>query len=359
MLQTKVKKGSYGTVTLREKTATKTFKNKFYIRELCFMQLCKKFPHICAVQSYDIGKKEIVMPRYQYDLEELSKILQLDERIYISQFIIEQMLNTLNCLHYNGIVHGDIKPANIFCNYDSETKKINCYLGDFSISRSKNFVEDYAGYGLLSPPENGILITKQSDIWMLGATIIKFITKTSLDGYEKSREGSLPFNYYYPNIILPNNIKQKLQELMKFDPLERLSFKHVNDLQVGEKISEILSECSDKNELEYEPITNQIINLVKLPPRILLYTNNTLEQINQEIREELFNTNSVDNIIKARRIKLYLTVDKLLPYIFDYIAQNDFLKQVNDQRYIKDIKLAFSKYNRNKNASNYLTEYFF
>jgi len=349
------KSGSFGNVILDENNATKIFTDDTYcVRESLYLTMCRKIPHICEIKSYDLLNKKIVMRRYQYDLTELSEFLPIHERIYISQFIMEQMLNTISCLHYNGIIHGDIKPANIFCNYDSETKKISCFLGDFSLSRTKKYSANYKGYGLISPPENGF-ISRQSDIWMLGASIICFITNELPKKYIKYNEGSLDFNQYFPNIILPKNIKNRLEQLLKFNAKERITFETCKNIKNKLKAIKIFSE---QCEIPFKDNLN-VNNIINLPARILKYENMSINQIIQETTRELLNSPECDNITKARRIKFYLRIDVFAVYIFDFIANNDFLKNMTDKRYIKDVKSAFTKYYKNKSAPKNLVDYFF
>ena len=105
----------------------------------------------------------------------------------ILQYIIIQILNGLQCLHAHGIIHHDIKPANILLKYDSEKdlKEMNFLkckfkLSDFGLSKYKKIQIEknermIGGSPLYMEPSLfdrnipvNIIENEKVDIWALG-----------------------------------------------------------------------------------------------------------------------------------------------------------------------------------------------
>lgn len=87
-------------------------------------------------------------------------------------WIAERILNALMYIHYNGIVHGDIKPQNIIVQPDSH----HVSMVDFGLSMIKPKTGmDAKGYTpRFAPPEEmaGNTLLPESDFYSLGMTLI-------------------------------------------------------------------------------------------------------------------------------------------------------------------------------------------
>lgn len=87
-------------------------------------------------------------------------------------WITERVLNVLMYLHYNGVVHGDIKPQNIIVQPETH----NIVLVDFGLSLVKPKRDsDPKGYTpVFSSPEQlrGSVIVPESDLYSLGMTML-------------------------------------------------------------------------------------------------------------------------------------------------------------------------------------------
>jgi hypothetical protein len=102
---------------------------------LMLMQL--KNEYICEISDFYVEEKEvdeeflyyfcIIMPRYESDLSQYSKNIEMDESM-IKQLIIE-ICYGIDFIHYTGVIHRDLKPKNIFISKDFRIK-----IGDFGLS---------------------------------------------------------------------------------------------------------------------------------------------------------------------------------------------------------------------------------
>lgn len=87
-------------------------------------------------------------------------------------WITERILNALQYLHYNGVIHGDIKPQNIII----QPEKHMAVIIDFGLAMIKpKGTDKAAGYTeLFAPPEQvaGRPLLPESDLYSLGMTMI-------------------------------------------------------------------------------------------------------------------------------------------------------------------------------------------
>jgi len=87
-------------------------------------------------------------------------------------WITDRILNVLKYLHYNGVVHGDVKPQNIIIQPESHT----VVLVDYGLSafrpRSKDEAKGYTPYFAAPEQEEGKVPIPQTDFYGLGMTMI-------------------------------------------------------------------------------------------------------------------------------------------------------------------------------------------
>jgi serine/threonine protein kinase len=105
-------------------------------------------------------------------LEEFGK---LSEKLVASYVV--QVLEGLDYLHHNGVMHGNLKAANILLTQSGDVK-----LSDFGISLNLQALEEVEEGVSCTPYWTAPEVTglerasTKSDIWSLGCTIIELLT---------------------------------------------------------------------------------------------------------------------------------------------------------------------------------------
>lgn len=121
-------------------------------------------------------------------------------------WIMSRLLGALHYLHHHGIVHGDIKPANII-----QPKEHNAVVVDFGLAKLNPKRTDKAlGYTeVYGPPElqAGMPPIPESDIYSLGVTMIHAL-------------GGDPVNFEMPRHV-PRPLRKMLEEFVVRNPLDR------------------------------------------------------------------------------------------------------------------------------------------
>lgn len=122
-------------------------------------------------------------------------------------WIVERVLNVLKYIHFNGVVHGDIKPANIIIQPD----KHMIVVVDFGLSlirpSGKDVNKGYTPY--FAPPEqkDGNVLLPETDFYSLGLTMI-----AALGGNVKDKQ--VPKD-------TPPHLCNFIRKLIKFEVLAR------------------------------------------------------------------------------------------------------------------------------------------
>ena len=136
--------------------------------------------HINIVDVYHLNRSNIYMEYCQgMDLSNFCNIKVLSRNM-ISHFI-SQILNGVEYLHNNNIIHCDLKPKNIMVNkfgiiklidFGSAINKLKGNEMITSISWNLEFTALYAAPEIILNKE----VTKAIDIWSIGCILIKLIT---------------------------------------------------------------------------------------------------------------------------------------------------------------------------------------
>lgn len=144
-----------------------------------------------------------------------------------------QLLKTLTAVHEHGILHGDIKPANVLMNTTDEGTAFT--LLGFGFSRSKrldrSLLEQSAdSIRYLSPEQTGVLKRDEgphSDLFSLGAVLVECLTGRPLrQGRDPVAmlQGMLkPQSLELRNSVagMPRTLEAIIEKLLKLDPGDR------------------------------------------------------------------------------------------------------------------------------------------
>ena len=139
-------------------------------------------PNITKLHCYFKSESTIYIIMELCDLGDLSSLIDMkrtkkqffDEKEITT--IMSQILNGLNYLHSNNIIHRDIKTLNIFLNHNNTVK-----IGDFGVSKQLQqnaLATTVVGTPYYLSPEicSGQKYNDKSDVWSLGVVLYELIT---------------------------------------------------------------------------------------------------------------------------------------------------------------------------------------
>jgi serine/threonine protein kinase len=136
-------------------------------------------------------------------------------------FIASRIVNALQYMHYHGVVHGDIKPANVILPPSQDkTSTANAVLVDFGLSSVKPSKSSRPlGYTrFYAPPEQEAAagpLLPESDLYSLGMTMIY-----ALSGSEDAvQEKEVPDS-------IPKVLKEFIYNAIREDVLKRPNLQH-------------------------------------------------------------------------------------------------------------------------------------
>ncbi|MDG2219805.1 MAG: DUF1080 domain-containing protein [Rubripirellula sp.] len=197
--------------------------------------------HFNIVQIYDVGRDAeghfIVMELVEG--QSLAEVLKESGPVDLPQAIdfTSQLCDALGYAHSQGIVHRDVKPANILINQEGTPK-----LTDFGLARleSNDHGQTRAGAVLgtldFMPPEqhrDASRADAKSDQWALAATFYQMVTGESPRVIRSER--------------LPENVRKAVLKALEDDPAKRFD------------------DCRGFREMLAEAITSQTNSAVEIP----------------------------------------------------------------------------------------------
>lgn len=161
--------------------------------------------------------------------------------------LIAQCADALDYAHNRGVIHRDVKPANILYNHAEGLAK----LGDFGIAHIANSTQTLAGSFLGTPfymsPEqlSALEVDARSDIFSLGATLYRLLTGIPpFSGASMARLMHSIVNEPHQNILeIRPNLRKNLVNVVEIalakDPKQRFSS--------AAEFSDQLRQCAEKN----------------------------------------------------------------------------------------------------------------
>lgn len=219
---------------------------KRFIREA---RLYAKLEHPNLVSIYETGIAEgtafIVMKYVKGNNLKSFISKDLKTRLTIAHGIVRPLSAALSYIHEKGIIHRDVKPANIII----EDGGKNVYLADFGIARSEasqtmTQTGSIMGTPYYISPEQikGGVIDNRSDIYAFGATLFELITGKPVFSADSSVEilykhvNSDPEPVGHSTPETPRNLRYIISKCLEKKPENRFqSAAEISDVLAGKQ----------------------------------------------------------------------------------------------------------------------------
>jgi serine/threonine-protein kinase len=202
------------------------------------------FSHEGALEVYDAGKDDHgnhYLAMEFFDGRDLEKVLDETQRLPAKEaaLLARQVFETLGASHAAGLVHRDVKPANILLSWDGKTAKLMDYgiaviedLNEFKDMVFTSMEGNVTGTPEYMSPEQagGDVVKSSSDLYSMGVVLyqmlsgaLPFESETS-GGYMTCHmiEDPIPLGQADPSCkALPAGLLQLVDSLLTKTPPER------------------------------------------------------------------------------------------------------------------------------------------
>ncbi|CAD8072466.1 unnamed protein product [Paramecium sonneborni] len=172
---------------------------------------------------------ELVMTYYEGGhLYEKLQYFSLSQR----QRLVKDILETMNYVHSQQIMHRDLKPQNIMYK-DKDPKSIDIAIIDFGFATNQKYQEHvlyncgthgYAAPEVQEYKEKQKMYTTQCDVYSLGIIIYEIFF--GVHPYRNSNPGTLTFN---DKVKVPQSLKNLLIQMTRIQPKQRFTLKECLD----------------------------------------------------------------------------------------------------------------------------------
>ncbi|OAA35516.1 Protein kinase-like domain protein [Metarhizium rileyi] len=138
----------------------------------------------------------------------------------LCEAVFDQMLQAIDCLATEGIIHRDVKPENIL--YVSQSSQYHFQLGDFGLCNRASIAATFAGSPLYMAPEifqkGGQ--THKVDVWLLYVTMLWTL---DVKGFRRQSDGFRSVEDAQKVVLSAADALCNIQEMVRVNPEQRAS----------------------------------------------------------------------------------------------------------------------------------------
>ena len=145
----------HGIVDVAVKIFGKDTGKESFLYEVMIMSSLPKSPNLIELIGYSQGRKfAIIMKDYPLSLRDLLVDKTFPNNSETNMKVAVDIANGMNLIHQKGIVHFDLKPANVLVEFCNGT--VNCVICDFGFANFLSDVQDKIVKGVKKPTAIGI-----------------------------------------------------------------------------------------------------------------------------------------------------------------------------------------------------------